>query len=45
MVLSIVFLLALIMTNNTLQWNCRSIKANFEEFTLQVNEQKPVAVC
>ena len=33
------------MTNNILQWNCRSIKANFEELTLLVNEQKPVAVC
>ena len=33
------------MSNNILQWNCRSIKANFEELNLLVNEQKPVAVC
>ena len=32
------------MTNNIPQWNCRSLKANFEEFTLPVDEQKPVAV-
>ena len=45
MVSSIFFLLALIMTNNILQWNCRSLKANFEEFILLVDEQKTVAVC
>ena len=33
------------MNNTILQWNCRSIKANFEELTLLINEQKPVAVC
>ena len=33
------------MTNTILQWNCRSIKANFEELTLLLTEQKPVAVC
>ena len=33
------------MNNNILQWNCRSIKDNFEEFNLLLNEQKPVAVC
>ena len=33
------------MSNNILQWNCRSIKANFEELNLLVNEQKTVAVC
>ena len=33
------------MTNTILQWNCRSIKANFEESTLLLTEQKPVAVC
>ena len=33
------------MTNNILQWNCRSIKANYEELTLLVNELKPVALC
>ena len=32
------------MSNNILQWNCRSIKANYEELTLLVNELKPVAV-
>ena len=39
----LIFTLA--MSNNILQWNCRSIKANFEELTLLVNKQKPVAVC
>ena len=33
------------MENNILQWNCGSIKANFEELHLLLNEQKPVAVC
>ena len=33
------------MSNNILQWNCLNIKANFEELTLLVNQQKPVAVC
>ena len=33
------------MNNNILQWNCRSIKANFEELKLLINEKKPVAVC
>ena len=33
------------MSNNILQWNCRSIKANYEELTLLVNELEPVAVC
>ena len=33
------------MNNNILQWNCRSIKANFEELNLILNKQKPVAVC
>ena len=28
-----------------LQWNCRSIKATFEELNLLINEKKPVAVC
>ena len=28
-----------------LQWNCRSVKANFEELNLSVNEKKPVAFC
>ena len=41
-----IFLTLNIAMNNTiLQWNCRSIKANFEELTLLINEQKPVAVC
>ena len=33
------------MTNHILQWNCRSVKANFEELNLLINEKKPVAVC
>ena len=33
------------MTNKILQWNCRSVKANFEELNLLINERKPVAVC
>ena len=33
------------MNNNILQWNCSSIKANYEELALLLNEQKPVAVC
>ena len=37
--------LTVAMKNNILQWNCRSIKANFEELNLLLNEQKPVAVC
>ena len=37
--------LTVAMENNILQWNCRSIKANFEELNLLLNEQKPVAVC
>ena len=45
LVCSIFFLLTLIMGNNILQWNCRSVKANFEELTLLINEQKAVAVC
>ena len=32
------------MTNHILQWNCRSVKANFEELNLLIHE-KPVAVC
>ena len=45
LVCSIFFLLTLIMGNNILQWNCRSVKANFEELTRLINEQKAVAVC
>ena len=41
----IYLILNLAMSNNILQWNCRSIKANFEELTLLINKQKPVAVC
>ena len=33
------------MTNHILQWNCRSVKANFEELNLLINEKKPVAFC
>ena len=38
-------LIPIAMSNNILQWKCRSIKANYEELTLLVNELKPVAVC
>ena len=38
-------LISVAMSNKLLQWNCRSIKANYEELTLLVNELKPVAVC
>ena len=41
----IFFTLNAIMTNHILQWNCRSVKANFEELNLLINEKKPVAVC
>ena len=41
----IFFTLTFAMNNNILQWNCRSIKANFEELKLLINEKKPVAVC
>ena len=34
-----------LMTNHILQWNCRSVKANYEELNLLINEKKPVAVC
>ena len=37
--------LNIIMTNDILQWNCRSVKDNFEELNLLINEKKPVAVC
>ena len=40
----IYLILNLAMSNNILQRNCRSIKANFEELTLLINKQKPVAV-
>ena len=33
------------MNSNILQWNCRSVKSNFEELNLLLNEQKPVAAC
>ena len=36
--------LNLAMSNNILQWNCRSVKANFEELTLLINKQKPVCL-
>ena len=38
-------LLNTIMTNHILKWNCRSVKANFEELNLLINEKRPVAVC
>ena len=41
-----IFLIITISMNTTiLQWNCRSIKANFEELTRLQSEQKPVVVC
>ena len=33
------------MNNTILQWNCRSVKANFEELNLLINEKKSVAIC
>ena len=33
------------MTNHILQWNCRSVKANFEKLNPLINEKKHVAVC
>ena len=33
------------MNNHILQWNCHSVKANFEELNLLINEKKPVAFC
>ena len=36
--------LHILMTNHILQWNCRSVKANYEELNLLINEKKPVAV-
>ena len=27
------------------QWNCRSLKTNFDELSLLINEHRPVAVC
>ena len=35
----------IIMTNHILQWNCRSVKANYEELNILINEKKPVDVC
>ena len=37
--------LNIIMTNQILQWNFRSVKANFQELNLLINEKKLVAVC
>ena len=36
--------LHILMTNHILQWNCRSVKANYEELNFLINEKKPVAV-
>ena len=36
--------LTFVMNTITLQWNCRSVKANFEELNFLINEKKPVAV-
>ena len=33
------------MTNHILQWNCRSVNANFEELNIFINENKQVAIC
>ena len=41
----IFFILNVIMKNTILQWNCRSVKAIFEELNLLINEKKPVAIC
>ena len=41
----VLLILYLSMTNSILQWNCRSVKANFEELNLLINERKPVAIC
>ena len=41
----IFFILNVMMNNTILQWNCRSVKANFEELNLLINEKKPVAIC
>ena len=35
--------ITLTMNNTILQWNCHSIKANFEQLNLLINERKPVA--
>ena len=40
-----ILLFNILMTNNILLWNCRSIKANVEELNVLVDKQKPVAVC
>ena len=37
--------LNIILTNHILQWNCCSVKGNFEELNLLINENKPVVVC
>ena len=44
LLISLIFI-STVMSNDIFQWNCRSIKANYEELTLLVNELKPVAVC
>ena len=41
----VILTITLTMNNTILQWNCRGIKANFEELKLLINEKKPVAVC
>ena len=41
----VILTITLTKNNTILQWNCRSIKANFEELNLLINEKKPVAVC
>ena len=30
----------IIMTNHILQWNCRSVKANYEELNILINEKE-----
>ena len=37
--------ITLAMNNTILQWNCRSIKANFEELNLLIAEKRRAAVC
>ena len=33
------------MANPIIQWNCRGLKANFDELSLLINKHKPAALC
>ena len=33
------------MKQHILQWNCRSIRKNFNDIQLLINEHNPVAIC